>query len=69
MVKNDKVSGHEFFMFTDNLVFENYYYRGHSESEKLSDTIFRLRAQGRERGEVQAPRNSRGRDPHEELGH
>ena len=29
-------------MFTDNWVFENCYYKGHSGSEKLSDIILRL---------------------------
>ena len=34
--------GHELFMFTDNLVFEMGYYKGHSSSKKLSDILFRL---------------------------
>ena len=37
-------------MFTDNLVFENCYYRGHSESEKLLDIIFCLHKAEREGG-------------------
>ena len=45
MVKADKVAGHKIFMFTDNMVFEACYYKGHLESEKLSDIIFRLNHQ------------------------
>ena len=36
------LQGQELFLFTDNWVFENCYYKGHSASEKLSDIILRL---------------------------
>ena len=44
------VQGHEIFMFTDNLVFEAWYYKGHSASEKLSDIVFRLHKAERDTG-------------------
>ena len=42
LVMEGRASGHEIFIFTDNLVFEACYYKGHSASKKLSDIIFRL---------------------------
>ena len=44
------VQGHEIFMFTDNLVFEACYYKGHSASEKLSDIMFCLHKAERDVG-------------------
>ena len=40
MVNVDRVAGHEIFIFADNVVFKSCYYKGYSESEKLSDIIF-----------------------------
>ena len=44
------IIGHKVFMFTDNLVFELGYYKGHSLSQKLSDIIFRLHKAERDGG-------------------
>ena len=43
LVREQRVNGHELFVFTDNLVFESTFYKGHSASRKLSDIILRLR--------------------------
>ena len=44
------IIGHKIVMFTDNLVFELGYYKGHSLSQKLSDIIFRLHKAERDGG-------------------
>ena len=50
MVASGTASSQEVFLFTDNLVFESCYYKGHSVSEKLSDIIFRLHKAQRDGG-------------------
>ena len=40
MVASGRAAGQEAFLFTDNLVFESCFYKGHSVLEKLSDVIF-----------------------------
>ena len=42
LVEDGTMQDQELFVFTDNWVFENCYYKGHSASEKLSDVILRL---------------------------
>ena len=42
LVKEGTMQDQELFLFTDNWVFENCYYKGHSASKKLSDVILRL---------------------------
>lgn len=42
LVEEDEGKGREIFLFTDNIVFESTYYKGYSNSEKLSDIILRL---------------------------
>ena len=42
LVEEDEGQGREIFLFTDNIVFESTYYKGYSNSEKLSDIILRL---------------------------
>ena len=39
-VDEGNAAGHELFMFTDNYMFEAYFYKGHSALEKLLDIIF-----------------------------
>ena len=47
MVASGRAAGQEVFLFTDNLMFESCFYKGHSVLEKLPDIIFWLhRAQG-----------------------
>ena len=41
--KEGRLTDAEVMVFTDNSTFEGCYYKGHSESEKLSDIILRLR--------------------------
>ena len=44
------LAGHELFLFTDNLVFEMGYYKGHLASKKLSDILFQLHKAEKDRG-------------------
>ena len=48
MAKVDKVARQEICMFPDSMLFEACYYKGHSESKKLSDIIFCLHKAERE---------------------
>ena len=41
-VTEGRIEGHEVVIFTDNMLFKSYYYKGASTSEKLSDSIFRF---------------------------
>ena len=50
MVASGRAAGQQVFLFTDNLVFESCFYKGHSVSEKLSDIIFRLHKAQRDGG-------------------
>jgi hypothetical protein len=50
LVEGGEVSGREIFLLTDNEVFENTYYKGHSTSRLLTGIIFRLRKAERDGG-------------------
>ena len=47
-VREGDMQGREVFLFTDNLVFESTYYKGYSQSRKLSDIALRLHKLQRE---------------------
>jgi hypothetical protein len=49
-VRKKDMRGREIFVFTDNAVFESTYYKGYSQSKKLSDIAFRLHKLQREAG-------------------
>ena len=50
VVREGEMRGREVFLFTDNLVFESTYYKGYSQSRKLSGIILRLHKLQREEG-------------------
>ena len=50
MVASGRAAGQEVFLFTGNLVFESFFYKGYSVLEKLSDVIFWLHKAHRDGG-------------------
>ena len=42
MGNNNSLTGNEIFLVTDNKVYEGTYYKGHLDSPKLNDLVFRL---------------------------
>lgn len=52
LIGGGKMGGREIFLITDNLVFESCYYKGYSDSQKLTDIIFDLRKAQRDGGVI-----------------
>lgn len=43
LAHDGELNGQEIFLLTDNIVFEGTFYKGHSQDEKLTDLVLRLR--------------------------
>ena len=52
LIKEGQMEGREVFLITDNMVFESCYYKGYSDSPKLTDIIFDLRKAQRDGGVI-----------------